>query len=265
MNTEALIAALAAGRRGGPQLHARDWGPSVRHLIDAYSVQDNVAQQLGWSAATPAAHWKAGAPARTAAVTAAPLDPHWVRAIGQPCPALPWPLLGLEAEVALRLGRSVTPEQARDLRPEAAGAWVQDMCIAVECVASRWAEALAAPELLRMADHQSHGALLLGPWQPYRPLDWARMAWRLSQPGSADAAGIGGHSLADPAWLLPGWLQHLTRRGDTVPAGTVVTTGAWGGLHPLSAAARAGAPLGLSFAGLGELTFSVPASSPAAA
>lgn len=254
----ALAQALAATRHGGAALRAADWQDAVPHVIDAYAVQDEVAGLLGWAPGPLPRHWKAGGPARGQAISQAPLDPARVCGPEDECPALPWPLLGVEAEIALRLARPVTPEQARALRPESAGAWVEAMCIAVELVASRWMEGLAAPELLRIADHQCHGALLLGPWQPWRARDWPRLAWRLSQPGLPDAAGQGGHSLADPAWVLPGWLQHLTRRGDTAPAGTVVTTGAWGGLLPLGEAAQAGAPLCLSFAGVGELTFSVP-------
>jgi 2-keto-4-pentenoate hydratase len=70
---------------------------------------------------------------------------------------------------------------------------------------------------------------------------------------------VGGHSLGNPVAVLPAWLQHLTRLGATVPAGTVVTTGAWGGLHALSAAAAAGALCELEFSGLAPLRFSAAA------
>lgn len=129
------------------------------------------------------------------------------------------------------------------------------MCIAVELVASRWAEGLNAPALLRMADFQSNAGLLLGPWQPYQALDWANVAWRLALPGQPDIVRTGGHSLADPAGVLPAWFQHATRNGATVKAGTVVTTGAWGGLHPWRGEARGT----LSFEGLGEFSFSAAA------
>ena len=60
---------------------------------------------------------------------------------------------------------------------------------------------------------------------------------------------------ADPAGVLPAWLKHATRGGRSVPAGTVVTTGAWGGLHPWTGDARGT----LSMAGLGEFSFSAAA------
>ncbi len=243
----ALIAALIGARRGGPALLAADW--PVGDEAQAYAVQEGVAAQLGWG--SPARHWKSGGASRAGPFSHAPLDPAGVASALSA--ALPWPLLGVEAEIALKLGRDVNPAQARAMQPQDAGAWLSEMCVAAELVASRCIEALAAPALLHMADHQSHGALLLGPWQPYRPLDWAQLPWHLSQPGLPDVERVGGHTLSDPAWLLPAWLQHLTRHGQTVPAGSVVTTGAWGGLHPLGSG-----PVSLRFEGLAALRFSLP-------
>ena len=145
-------------------------------------------------------------------------------------------LLGVEAEVALRVDAGGAPEA---------------MCIAVELVASRWQEGLDAPALLRMADHQSNAGLLLGPWQPYRALDWGLLEWRLTLEGQPDIVRRGGHSLSNPAGVLPAWRSHA----GSIAAGTVVTTGAWGGLHPLTGPARGT----LAIEGLGEFSFSAAA------
>jgi 2-keto-4-pentenoate hydratase len=147
-------------------------------------------------------------------------------------------LLGVEAEVALRVDAAGSPE---------------GMCIAVELVASRWAEGLDAPALLRMADHQSNAGLLLGDWQAYRALDWGNLEWRLALPGLPDIVRRGGHSLANPAGVLPAWFAHATRNGGVVKAGTVVTTGAWGGLHPYTGEVRGS----LSIEGLDDFNFSL--------
>jgi 2-keto-4-pentenoate hydratase len=79
----------------------------------------------------------------------------------------------------------------------------------------------------------------------------------LAQPGNVALARRGGHALDDPAWLLPAWLRHVSRTGLTVPAGTVVSTGAWGGMQALSKASLAGVPIDLSFEGLGCYRFSL--------
>lgn len=219
--TKALIQALVNCHRHGSRLHASDWAGAVRDEADAYAVQDGVAAALGW----PLDRWKSGGAGPQGPFSHSPVNPVAGTA-----------LLGLEAEVALRLGADGEPEA---------------MCIAVELVASRWAEGLDAPALLRMADHQSNAGLLLGEWQPYRPLDWARLEWRLALPGQPEIVRRGGHSLADPAAVLPAWRAHAARHGRPVTAGTVVTTGAWGGLHPCTAGVHGR----LAIEGLGEFSF----------
>ncbi|MFG6429709.1 2-keto-4-pentenoate hydratase [Roseateles sp. LYH14W] len=223
--TEALIQALATCHRDGTRLRAADWAGAVRDEADAYAVQDGVARALGW----PLDRWKSGGASAQGPFSHSPVNPVAGTA-----------LLGVEAEVALRVGADGSPEA---------------MCIAVELVASRWAEGLDAPALLRMADFQSNAGLLLGPWQPWRALDWANVAWRLAMPGQPEIVRTGGHSLADPAGVLPAWLKHATRNGGTIKPGTVVTTGAWGGLHAWTGPVRGT----LAFEGLGEFAFSAAA------
>ncbi len=235
--TADLIQALAASHRHGMPLDATAWTDAVRDEADAYAVHDGVALALGW----PATRWKSGG--------AGPLGPF------SHSPVSPEPgavLLGVEAEVALRLARDISPEAAQ--APLDAHV-IDGMCIAVECIASRWQQALDAPALLRMADFQSNAGLLLGPWQAWQPLDWARLPWRLTLSGEPEVQRLGGHSLGDPSGVLAAWLCHATRHGDTVRAGTVVTTGAWGGVHRCSG--RASGTLAIE--GLGAFSFSAGA------
>lgn len=229
---QALIEALAACHRQGSTLKSAEWAGAVRDWDDVYAVHDGLAAALGWTQG----RWKSGASTLAGPYGHAPLTPEAAR-----------PLLGVEAEVALRIGRDVTPEDAQGPLDGV----VDAMCVAVELIASRWEEGLAAPELLRLADNQSNAGLLLGPWQPWQPLDWAQLEWCLALPGQPDIVRRGGHALANPAAVVPHWLRHATRHGQTLRAGAVVTTGAWAGLHPLTA------PLGgsLRMDGLGELSF----------
>jgi 2-keto-4-pentenoate hydratase len=220
-----LIHALTAAHRTGDRLRAAEWQHAVHTEADAYAVHDGVAAALGW----PLLRWKSGGAGPQGPFSHAPVRP-------DAAPAL----LGVEAEVALRVDAAGAPEA---------------MCIAVELIASRWEEGLAAPALLRMADLQSNGGLLLGEWQPYRPLDWASLEWRLALAGQPDIARRGGHSLADPAAVLPAWRQHVTRGGAAIRPGSVVTTGAWGGLHALAGAAHGR----LSIDGLGAFSFAAAA------
>ena len=221
----ALIEALTACHARGTRLKAADWVDAVRNEADAYAVQDGVARALGWRFD----RWKSGGASAQGPFSHSPVNP-----VASPA------LLGVEAEVALRVDTEGV---------------AQAMCIAVELVASRWEEGLDAPALLRMGDHQSNAGLLLGTWQPCRALDWAHLEWRLALEGQPDIVRRGGHSLANPLGVLPAWFRHATRNGATVAAGTVVTTGAWGGLHLLAGPARGT----LAIEGLGEFSFSAAA------
>ncbi len=107
---------------------------------------------------------------------------------------------------------------------------VDAMAVSIEVVDSRWAEGFAAPQLLKLADLQSHGALVLGDWAPYAARDWAAQTCRVQIGSNPPFESRGAHSMGDPAFVLAGWLRHATRGGATVAKGTVVTTGTWCGI-----------------------------------
>lgn len=122
------------------------------------------------------------------------------------------------------------------------------MTVSIEIVDSRWQQGVNAPSLLKLADLQSHGALVLGEWVPFAPRDWTEQACTVTIGNAAPMEFRGSHSMGDPAWVLLAWLRHATREGRTVPAGTVVTTGTWCGMLPAAAGDRVSA----HFEGVGE-------------
>lgn len=233
-------------------LEARRSGHTVPFVLPsdeaaAYATQERVARELGWFGAQPARHWKSGGPSRSQPLTHAPLPPQGIWASGHDARAWPFHFRGIEAEIALRLGREVTAELARGLDTSSAPALVDSMCVSIEVVDSRWTEARAAPQLARLADLQSHGALVLGAWQPFVPRDWAAQVCHVTI-GAAAHRFQGTHSLADPAFVLPAWLRHATRDGRPLPAGSVVSTGTWCGLL----FAQPGDRVDVVFDGIGE-------------
>ncbi|MFG6466174.1 hypothetical protein [Roseateles sp. BYS87W] len=216
-----LIDHLVHAHRHATRLNADDWTHVVRTEADAYAVQEGVAAALGW----PRTRWKSGGAAAQGPFSHSPV-----------APASGTALIGLEVEVALRVDAQGEPEA---------------MCAAVECIASRWEQGLDAPALLRMADFQSNAGWWLGPWQPWQELDWGTRNWCLALAGQPEIRGCGGHALANPAAVLPAWRAHGASLGQPIQAGTVVTTGAWAGLHPVSGSAHGS----LNIEGLGELRF----------
>lgn len=236
--TTTLLQARQAGRTAA--------APPLPDAAAAYEVQARVARALGWSGSTV---WKSGGPSRAAEPTHAALPPAGVHASPADLRGTPFHWRGVEAEIALRLGRPVGADEAAALDLHDARALVDAMCVSIEIVDSRWAEALQAPPLAKLADLQSHGALVLGPWQLWEPgRDWAVQACEVMVGAQPPRHFTGTHAMGDPAFVLPRWLRHATRGGATVPAGAVVTTGTWCGL-PMAAA---GDWVVVRFEGLGE-------------
>jgi 2-keto-4-pentenoate hydratase len=245
----ALAQALASAWREGRALDAAAWQGSVGDAAEAYRVQERVAAAMGWfdDAAVPG-HWKSGGPSRDAVLTHAPLPPAGVRASPAQFSDMHFNAPGIEAEIALRLGATVTPERAAALTTKNASAVVDAMAVSIEIVDSRWKDPAQASAWLRLADQQSHGALVLGTWIPYAARDWAAQRCETRIGAREPVLHTGTHPLGDPVWLLPVWLRHATRNGTTVPAGTVVTTGSWVGVLPVAA----GDAVVVEFPGIGR-------------
>lgn len=225
--------ALLQARRSHRPSDALALAQHLKTAADAYAVQAVVDGER--AAGSVPGHWKSGGPSRTAEATHAPLPAAGVWASPAAASAWPFNFRLIEVEIALRLGQAVTPQQAAALTHEAAPALVDAMAVSIEIVDSRWQQGVNAPALLKLADLQSHGALVLGDWVPFAPRDWSAQACTVTIGSVAPAQFRGSHSMGDPAWVLPAWLRHATRDGHTVPAGTVVTTGTWCGMLPAAA------------------------------
>lgn len=242
----ATVSALVQARRTGQPASAAHL--PLPDAEAAYAVQAGVAAALGSFVANRPGTWKSGGPSRAAVLTHARLPDAGVWA--SPADGRHWPfhLRGIEAEVALRLGQAVDADRAATLEMTGAIALIDAMCVSIEIVDSRWAEGLAAPALSKLADLQSHGALVLGAWVPFVPPDWAAQVCRVTVGRQPTIEFTGTHSMADPTFVLPAWLRHATRDRGTVPAGTVVTTGTWCGIVH----AAAGDLVSVEFPGIGS-------------
>jgi hypothetical protein len=247
-NDASLAQALALAWREHRLLDAAHWGLSDETQV--YAVHDGLVALLGWQPGGRPQCWKSGGPSREATVMHAPLAPDGVRDGPADFADLRLRAPAIEAEIALRLGTPVTAAQAAGLGRDEAVALIDAMSVSAELVTSRWQQGGDAPALLRMADCQSHGALALAAWQPLRrDIDWAaqRCSIRINDGAAQEARGS--HTLGDPSWLVLDWLRHATRRGAELPAGSVVTTGAWLVVKGLQAGDRAT----VAFDGLGSV------------
>lgn len=244
---------LVEARRTGTQAKAAALDVGIASIEKAYAVQDRVASMLNWFGEVAPTYWKSGGPGKEKAILHAALPPDGVLASPGDASDLLLFAPGIEAEIALRLGRDVTPNISDQLTYANIDDLIDSMTVAIEVVDSRWFEGPDAPAMLRLADQQSHGALVLGEWQPYARRNWAAQTCRIRIGTQEDQVRQGTHAYGDPTWAVPEWLRHATRKGATVAAGTVVTTGTWCGILPVERGER----IVVEFERLGEVAIRV--------
>lgn len=242
-----LIRLIVDARRSAVRASAVPWAHALQCEEDAYQVQHEVGMTMGWFKPAAVQFWKSGGPTRLDAIAHARLSPHTVRPSDASLSDLQLHRPFVAAEIALRVGEDVTPAMASRLTDAGTELLVDSITVALSISDSRWEEQSNTPALLQLADTASHGALVLGEWRPYTRLDWSKQNCEVVV-GNSAVVFAGAYGLRDPAWLLPLWLRHATRGGETVPAGSVVTTGSWSG----GTACRKGTLASVIFRGLGE-------------
>lgn len=223
---DAVTRALLRAHRERRRCSSLDPAFALRDDDEAMAVQDAVFAALAGAGAgdARAVAWKAGAAGPGAPVSACPLPAAGLHRGATRLPSAAFHQRGVEAEIAFRLA---SPPKQPPSDDEALPCF-DAFCVAIEVVDSRWIEAMAAAERLRLADLQSHAALVLGDWLPLRPIDWTGQICRVLVNGEPVARGVGTHSCVDPGRVLGGWLRHAAARGAALQAGDVVTTGSWG-------------------------------------
>lgn len=249
-----VIDALVQARTRQLPADAQALAAALGSAEQAYAVQQGVAARMAWFLPGQAQHWKSGGPSRGAELTHARLPRPGIWS-SPARTAWPFAMRGIEAEIALRLAVDVDAPCAATLGAASARRLVDAMAVSIEVVDSRWAQGMDAPVLLKLADLQSHGALVLGEWVAFEPArDWSAQHCQVDITGAPDREFRGTHSLGDPAWVLPALLRHATQGGGVVPAGSVVTTGTWCGVLQ----AQPGDTSTVSFEGIGQarVTFS---------
>jgi 2-keto-4-pentenoate hydratase len=216
-------ARLLCAARGGAPVH--ELPPSCRPQsdADAYEIQDAVIRWLG----EPIGGWKVGTASAAGAAFCAPI---WMKMI-RPSPAAydagELRLIGIEAEIAFRLGRDLPARAAAYDRAEViAGTSLHP---AIEVVDSRYADFRSLDRLSILADNFSNGGLVYGAAVPdWEKVDIGQTAIMVTEDGEpfADSAGGAGR---DPIAALVEFANLMNGRGGT-KAGTFVTTGSWTGM-----------------------------------
>lgn len=200
--------------------------PQLKSQAAAYAVQQSVSTHLEWALLPEARRlWKVGGPHAQSTPTAACLPESLTHDSGASLLLSHPGLIGFEPEVAVRIA-GVDVESGR------ARVSVDACCVAIEVVASRFADADNLDPLLKLADQQMNAALVLSSWCALPELPWAQIVCSVTRDGESVGKGEPGHPCGDPLWALD-WLgDHAMQFGMPLRAGDVVTTGSWLGMLP---------------------------------
>ena len=219
---EEAVRLLCAARRG-PPVHELPAQCRPQSDADAYQIQDAVIRQL----AETIGGWKVGAASANTAAFCAPICAGMIRPSPASYESGELRIIGIEAEVAFRLGRDLPPRAAPYDRAEVtAGASLHP---AIEIVDSRYADfrALDRPSIL--ADNFSNGGLVYGAAVPnWESHDLGKTSIAVTENGGG-FADSGSGAARDPIGALVDFANLMSGRGGA-KAGTIITTGSWTGM-----------------------------------
>lgn len=237
--TKALVAAHQSRKP------AATAGIELHEESDAYRVQDEVFAEL-WPGVRATA-WKAGGPSDKVEPTASPIAPERLLRSPASIAAASMNMVGVEAEVAFRFAKDLPP-RTRPYSERSIAAAIGEVLVVIELCDTRLANWKETPGLWKLADFQNNAGLVLGSgtteWQKVDYLK-QEVEFRI---GARVVKAKGAHSFGNPLRLLPWLVKHCRKRGLSLHAGDVVTTGAWTGLE----IAKAGDEVTATFPGIGE-------------
>lgn len=221
---------LTARRGASPRLDGLPEALRPATEAEAYGIQHAVSTAMGGIAG-----WKVGSPNPAAThFTCAPLPAGTV---------VTGPLTvegsdrGVEAEIAVRLGRDLSPRETPYTLDEVRAA-IASAHPAIEVLESRFVDAAAVGPLSGLADSLSNHSLVLGPAiEGWDNIDLTTETVRLSVDGveiKTGTANPGGEMLRLVAWLA----NVGTHWAGGLRAGQVVTTGSWTGKDYTAAGAE---------------------------
>ncbi|MBV8507976.1 MAG: 2-keto-4-pentenoate hydratase [Alphaproteobacteria bacterium] len=239
---------LLCGARAGPPVH--ELPPSCRPQsdADAYEIQDAVIRRLGETIGG----WKVGARSASSDAFCAPIGMKTIRPSPASYHARELRLIGIEAEIAFRLGRDLPARAAAYDRAEVTtGASLHPV---IEVVDSRYADFRSLDRLSILADNFSNGGLVYGAAVPdWEKLDLGHMRIIVTEDGEPFADSAPG-AARDPVAALVDFANLMNGRGGA-KAGTLVTTGSWTGM----AFTKRGTRIIADFGPLGRVEVAFPA------
>jgi fumarylacetoacetase-like protein len=235
------LAELRRGRRAGPRL-PEDCRP--RDLESALAVQSRVGQLLGGSIGG----WKCSAPTGDR-IIAAPIYASDIHN-GPRCPVeATGATASIEPEIAYVLARDLPSRKAPYTEQEVRAA-IGEARLVLELIQSRYTDSKAAEFLEKLADSLSNLGLYLGPVIPggVTP-EMGAFPISMQAKGASFFKREGKHPDGHPFAALYWLVNFLSKRGQGLKAGDVITTGSYAGVVE----APVGEPLRIMFGDIGVI------------
>ncbi len=238
---------LIDARRRGLVLDALPEAVRPATLAEGYAIQDRVRQRWG----ERVVGWKIGATAKLVQEKfgvdepfAGPFFAATTFASPAATPAAAYHHRAIECEFAFRFGKALPARIAPYSRADIHRA-IDAVIPAIEIVGPRFKDLLFGRAPTAVADCAINAGFVLGAacadWQA---IDFKAHAVRLSVNGSVVAEGTGAAVLGDPFHVLDWAVNHLSRRGITLEAGQIISTGTTTGIVVLASGERACADFG---------------------
>jgi len=175
--------------------------------------------------------WKIGAKSDKGPIQGAPLPAQRIYPATSVIERADYPVLGIELEIMFCFDIDFQPGAAPMPEREVMR-HVSSMAASIEIVSSRIAGWPDVPKLSQLADLQNHGALVSGEFVAYdAAFPFLSPAAHLTLNGKDLFKGSAGNPAGDPRRLLSWLVSHCNMHGISLPAGTVVTTGSYTGIH----------------------------------
>ena len=244
-SANSIAALLMDAHTSGRQFEAAT-SPAPATAQDAYAVQDRVFAALYPGQRGGA--WKVGGTSPDAECTAAPIPSASLHASPARVPAKGFHMIGIESEIAFRLGRDLPP-RATPYSDEDIAAAVSEALVTIELCDTRLSNWKDTSALWRLADFQLNAALVIGSArQDWRAIDFTRQRVELWIDGALAKEATGVHPYGNPIGLLPWLAAHCGSRCGGLHAGDIITTGTWTGMQFV----QPGAEVITRFPGIGE-------------
>ena len=215
---------LLAVRQGGPRL-ANLGTAAPTTTAEVWAIQQEVLRGMGGRIGGYKCAAPPGKPPSAAIMAAAGLRPS-----GSTWTVTPGETIGIETEIAFRLGRGL-PARATPYTTSEVMDCIEAAFPAIEMVVCRYRDPKAVTLEELMADNVSHAGLILGPDVPgWRDMALDALTVRQTCGEAIQVEKVGGNPSGDPFTPLVWLANTLPQFGLSLEAGQVVTTGSCTGL-----------------------------------